>query len=270
MEPETRRELLLFFGITFAFSWLLWVPQVLRFNGLPDLPEIVGLPGMFAPFGPAVAAFWLTWHRSGRAGAKRLWLRGWRLDFPKKWLVPALLLGPLTGLAAAGLVLTINGTFSWEHGVSAAAIAPVFLMIFFTNAMPEEYGWRGYALDRLQLSSTALGASVVLGLIWALWHLPLFYIEGTTQAAIPMYQFILQTIVLSIFYTWLYNNTGGSILVVGLFHAVTNTAAAAIPFWTSDFGRWVDFGILVALAAIVIWHWGSAKLAGNAVPGSAE
>ena len=157
---ESKRELLQFIGITFVFSWLLWAPQVLRYNGFPDLPEIVGLPGMFAPFGPAVAAFWLTWRRSGRSGAKMLWLRGWRLDFTKKWLVPALLLGPVTGLATAAFVFTINGTFSWEFGVSAAAIVPVFLMIFLTNAMPEEYGWRGYALDRLQQSGTALGAAV--------------------------------------------------------------------------------------------------------------
>jgi membrane protease YdiL (CAAX protease family) len=257
---ETKRELLKFAAITYAFSWLLWAPQVLRYNGFPGLPEIVGLPGMFAPFGPAVAAFWLTWRRSGRAGAKELWLRGWRLDFPKKWLLPALLFGPVTGLAAVGLILAIEGGFSWEHGVSATAILPVFAMIFFTNAMPEEYGWRGYALDRLQRGSTALAASLVLGLVWALWHLPLFYIEGTTQAAIPLYEFILQTMVLSIFYTWLYNSTGGSILVVGLFHAVTNASAAAIPFWVNGIGRWVQFGILLVAAAIVILRWGPARL----------
>ena len=61
--------------------------------------------------------------------------------------------------------------------------------------------------------------------------------------------------VLAIFYTWLHNNTNGSVLIAALFHAVSNTAAAAIPFWTSDFGRWVDFGILLLLAGIVLWRW---------------
>ena len=75
MNPITNRQLVQFFAITFAVSWLLWIPAVLKSNGFPGLPDIVGLPGMFAPFGPAVAAFWLTGRQSGKAGAKALWLR---------------------------------------------------------------------------------------------------------------------------------------------------------------------------------------------------
>jgi len=260
MEKGIKRELIQFFGITFGFSWLLWIPQVLKFNGFPDLPDIVGLPGMFAPFGPAVAAFWLTWRRSGKAGAKTLWLRGWQVNFSKIWLLPTLLLGPVTGLLAMAFIYVVEGNISWEYGVPLTNIVPLFLIIYFMNALPEEYGWRGYALDRLQENGNALGASLILGFIWAIWHLPLFFIEGTTQAAIPLYQFILQTMVLSIFYTWLHNNTTGSILIAGLFHAVSNTSAAAIPFWVSDLGRWGDFGILIILAAVIIWRWGWKKL----------
>jgi membrane protease YdiL (CAAX protease family) len=260
MNEKTNREQFQFIGITYGFSWLLWLPQVLKFNGFPNLPDIVGLPGMFAPFGPAVAAFWLTWRQSGKVGAKKLWLRGWQVNFSKKWLLPALLLGPITGLLAVACVYATEGNIFWEYGVPIFMIVPVFFLIYFTNALPEEYGWRGYALDRLQKSNNALKASLVLGLIWALWHLPLFFIEGTTQAAIPMYQFFLQTLVLSIFYTWLHNNTAGSVLIAGLFHAVSNTAAAVIPFWVSNFGRWIDFGILVVMATIVIWRWGWKKL----------
>ncbi len=139
-------------------------------------------------------------------------------------------------------------------------IIPVYLLIFSTNALPEEYGWRGFALDPLQKRTTALGASLVLGSIWAVWHLPLFFIEGTTQAAIPMYQYFLQTIVLAIFYTWLHNNTGGSVFIAILFHSVANTSAAVVPFWTIELGRWINFGILIVTAAVVIIIWGSKRL----------
>ena len=61
MKGTSNRRLTTFFIITFVFSWLLWLPQVLKFNGFPELPDIVGLPGMFAPFGPMVAAFFLVW-----------------------------------------------------------------------------------------------------------------------------------------------------------------------------------------------------------------
>lgn len=260
MSRITNRQLVKFFVITLAFSWLLWLPAVLRSNWFPDLPAIVGLPGMFAPFGPALAAFWLTWRQSGKAGAKALWLRGWRVSFKKKWLIPALLFGPVTSLIAVVLILLVGGEIGWEHAVAPLAIVPIFLLIYFTNALPEEFGWRGYALDPLQTRFKALPASLVLGAVWALWHLPLFFIEGTTQEAIPMYEFFLQTMVLAIFYTWLHNNTGGSVLIAALFHATANTAAAAIPFWTTDLGRWLDFGVLVVLAVMIVWHWGWRRL----------
>jgi membrane protease YdiL (CAAX protease family) len=260
MKDISNRRLRQFFIITFAFSWILWLPQVLKFNGFPEWPDVVGLPGMFAPFGPAFAAFLLVWRNEGKGGLKELWLRGWRLKFDKKWLLPALLFGPVTALLTVLILKFVGGSFSWEYGISAGMILPVFLLIFFTNALPEEYGWRGFALDPLQKRTTALGASLVLGLIWAIWHLPLFFIDGTTQAAIPIYQYFLQTILLSFFYTWLYNNSGGSILIAAIFHAVSNISAAVVPFWTTDLGRWINFGILLFAAIVVLFLWGGKRL----------
>ncbi len=251
-----QNHLFQFFALTFTFSWLLWLLPLLKSNGFPDLPESVGLLGMFAPFGPAVAAFWLIWRESGKTGAKRLWQRGWRLSFDKKWLIPALLLGPLVALFTAVIMLATGRSIAWEYGIPPLMIVPIFLLIYVTNALPEEFGWRGYALDPLQKHFNALPASLILGLIWALWHLPLFFIAGTTQQAIPLYQFILQTMLLAVFYTWLHNNTGGSVLIATLFHASANTAAAAVPTWTTELGRWLNFGLLVVMAGIVVWRWG--------------
>lgn len=254
-----------FLATAFAFSWLLWLLPMLKSNGFPDLPESVGLLGMLAPFGPAVAAFWLTWRESGAAGAQRLWLRGWRLNSGRKWLIPALLLGPLVALLTVALLLAMGRSITWEHGVPLLMVVPIFLLIYVANALPEEYGWRGYALDPLQARFNALAASLILGAIWALWHLPLFFIEGTTQQAIPFYQFVLQTMLLAVFYTWLYNNTGGSVLIAALFHASANTAAAAIPSWTTELGRWLNFGLLAVIAGIIVWRWGWRRLSGRLV-----
>lgn len=112
--------------------------------------------------------------------------------------------------------------------------------------------YSGFALAPLQKRTNPLRASLILGIIWAVWPLPLFFIEGTTQAAIPLYQYFLQTIVFSIFYTWLHNNTGGSVLVAIIFHAVSNTSAVVAPFWTTELGRWIDFGILFIAAVVVL------------------
>jgi membrane protease YdiL (CAAX protease family) len=260
MKETSNRRLATFFIITFIFSWVLWLPQVLKFNGFSELPDIVGLPGMFAPFGPMVAAFFLVWKHEGKEGVKELWLRGWRLNFKKTWLFPALLLGPATALLTVLILIVVQGSFSWEYGIPAVMIIPIFLLIFLTNSLPEEFGWRGYALDPLQERTNALGASLILGLIWAVWHLPLFFIEGTTQAAIPIYQYFLQTMVLAIFYTWLHNNTGGSVLIAILFHTFANISAAVVPFWTLELGRWINFVILVIAAGVIIIRFGWTRL----------
>lgn len=184
-----------------------------------------------------------------------LWVRGWRLDFDKRWLVPTLGLVPLLGLVNVAIVLALGGEIDWDVGVGPAMVVPVFLLIYLANALPEEYGWRGYALDPLQRRLGPLGASLGLGLVWGLWHLPLAFIEGTTQAAIPFHEFVLQTMVLAILYTWLHNHTGGSVLVAALFHASANITGAAIPTWTTPLGRWVNFGLLLVVAAFVVWGW---------------
>ncbi len=118
---------------------------------------------------------------------KQLWLRAWHLQFEKKWLLPALFLGLFTTGTTAGLIVLMGGTIEWEHGLPLAALGPVFVLIFITNALPEEFGWRGYALDRLQNGSNALVASLILGAIWGVWHLPLHFMDGTVQEIIPVY-----------------------------------------------------------------------------------
>ncbi|MCA9924691.1 MAG: CPBP family intramembrane metalloprotease [Anaerolineales bacterium] len=256
MKQQTNRQLAQFFGLTFIISWLLWLPPLLKSTLLPHLPDIAGLPGMFAPFGPMIAAFWLTYRENGRLGIKTLWRRAWQLRFDKKWLLPTVLLGPFLALATAGLLILSGHPIAWETAVPLTALGPLFGLIFFTNALPEEFGWRGYALDRLQQQHSALTASLILGLMWGLWHLPLHFIAGTTQEIIPVYQFVLQQMGLAILYTWLVNNTRGSILVAALFHAIANVSAAAVPFWTADLGRWLNFGILVVLAGIIVCRWG--------------
>ena len=97
-------------------------------------------------------------------------------------------------------------------------------------------------------------------LLWGLWHLPLHFIDGTVQSAIPVYQFVLQQMVLAIFYTWLFNNTRGAVSVAILFHAVGNLMGAAVPHWTTDQGRWIGFAVLVVFAMIVTLFWGPQHL----------
>ena len=94
--------------------------------------------------------------------------------------------------------------------------------IFPGSALGEEIGWRGYALPRLQAGRSALGASLILGVIWALWHLPLWLTGAPGRTLILYAAFVVSVIALSVILTWVYNSTGGSLLMVVLLHATQN------------------------------------------------
>ena len=257
---KSQTNLTVFFILSFVISWLLWLAPLLRSNDLVQLPEFTEIFGMFAPFGPFIAAFWLTRRDHGKPGTKSLWKRGWSLDFDKMWLVPTIFLMPVIGLVAIAVLKLMGESIQWDAGISLIAALPTFIFIYLLNALPEEYGWRGYALGPMQTRFNALTASLILGALWGLWHLPLHFIEGTVQANIPVYQFILQQMVLAVFYTWLFNNTRGSVFIAILFHAIANIVGAAIPYWTTNQGRWIGFIIQALFAVAIILIWGPQHL----------
>lgn len=162
------RNLLLFFLIAFAWSWLFWMSEVLWSFHL-----------YLAPFGPTISAFLLPYIQEGRNGVKDLLKRGLDFQFRKIWLVPIFLLMP----AIVGCSLLLADCGDTLPNIPALSqpwiIIPAFFYILFLGGpVAEEYGWRGYALDRLQTYYNALVSSVILGIVWGLWHLPLFFMEG--------------------------------------------------------------------------------------------
>jgi membrane protease YdiL (CAAX protease family) len=255
------KNLGLFFLIAFAWSWLFLLPRVLATAGWFTLPGWLSFfLGAIAAFGPFIAAFALTSWNEGQEGVMSLWRRGWEYRFQKKWLAPTLLLPPVVAVLTVLSVMLAGKNIDWELAPPLLTLFPVFMLIFFTNAFPEEFGWRGYVLDRFQLRWNALVASLILGAIWGLWQLPLHFIGGTIQHTVPIWEFVAQTIVVTIAYTWLYNNTGGSILVAMLFHAVNSFTAAVVPYWTTEAGRWIHLAILLLVVGAIVLIWGQKTL----------
>lgn len=247
-----RKELWQFFLIAFGWMWALNIPRVLVSREIITLPPLVDtMLGYLAVFGPGVAAFVLTRIHSGRVGLKTLWRRGWSGNYPKKWLVPAFLLMPVMGGITFLIMKLLGQSIPWEYSLPPAMIVPIGLLIWLLGALPEEYGWRGYALPRLLKGNSPLVASLILGLIWGLWHLPLHFISTSTQYVIPIWQYLLQTIVLSVIYTWFFLGANGSILVAGIFHAMGNITGALIPYWVTESGRWISFIQLLIIAVLL-------------------
>lgn len=243
-------SLLIFVGLTFLLSWSAW-GILLATGGDPTagtLPLLLWVAGGFGPTAAALA----TARLDGRPRFRRLLreLIRWRVGW--KWYL--LILLP-AGVAATSL-LVIGADTSSDTSILAALTAT--LSAFLVNALVaggnEELGWRGYAQPSLQRIIRPLWASLVVGVIWALWHSPLYLMSGTSQADSSFIWFTIQAVALSIILAWSYNGTGRSILVPLLIHASVNTFyAAAVTFEDSiDFAQFEVVASLTMSAAAVV------------------
>ncbi|HHX63819.1 MAG TPA: CPBP family intramembrane metalloprotease [Chloroflexi bacterium] len=220
-----------YFIIAYGFSWLVWLPGVLASRDLFDLPVPAMALVILGAHGPLVSAMALTWRTEGRAGALRLLKRGFDLRLPVGWWVLMLLLPVTLGGAAVWLNATVSG-YRPEFPLLERPwfIVPTFLYLFFIGgSVQEEYGWRGYALPRLLARWSPLRASMVLGLLWGVWHLPLFYIAGAGQAFMPPDLFLALPVAFGVFFTWFYLRTGGNLFTALWFHASINLSLSLFP-----------------------------------------
>lgn len=225
-------SLLRFFGFTFAVTWALYLVAGAAVRGGSDadttsraLLELVFLPGTVAP---AAVAIWLTAREQGSAGVRAL------LGRVLEWRV-----GARWYLFAVGYMASVKLTAALGHRVAtgewpAFGSTPVLLMasavVFSTPIQAgEEVGWRGYALPRLAARLGLGPASVLLGAIWATWHLPLFVLPGIPKTGESFSLFLPGVTALSVAMAWLYARTRGSLLLVMLMHAAVNNTTGIVP-----------------------------------------
>jgi uncharacterized protein len=259
MSLVRRHPLITFFVLAYALSWIIESPLVFLRDTVTTTQGLVLV--ILASNVPSMLAIVLTAIVLGR-GALRKLLGGlliWRVN-PFWYLV--VVLGPV---ALAGGVVALNsllGGPALSLGMPLLGVA-FFLAfsIFPGSALGEEIGWRGYALPRLQAGRSALGASLIIGPIWGLWHLPLWLTGDPVKTPIFYVPFYFSVIALSVILTWVYNSTRGSLLMVVLLHATYNLP---ITLFIDDLGSRATvpvllyFGLLV-VAAIVVIIWAGPK-----------
>jgi hypothetical protein len=234
-----------FFGLTYAISWSIWLLMaVLSLDIRAPLGSTLNIAAIF---GPTLAGLILTAVRHGRSGVGQIIVRLWQPRPRPAWIGAALLL-PLAILTAAAMLAFLMGELTLA---STAATGWLLLfgefvrIFFFGGPLGEEIGWRGYALPRLLRDHSPMRASVLLGLVWGVWHAPIYAIAGTGQnemlrsgGSFPFLfvAFVVWTIGLSVLFTWLYKLAGGNLLVVILFHAAVNTAVFLPTFFHAQSG----------------------------------
>ncbi len=244
-----RNPLVAFTLITFLLSWTFWLPQVLFSQGYITVQN--PLWG-FGSFSPSIAGVIVIAIVSGKKGLKALWSRllNWKIKltwyafvfiFPPLVIVIAFLIHRLSG-GAIPLLITTESLF--------LIIPTFFLVLLLGGPLNEELGWRGFMLPQLLKSASSLHAALIVGVIWAIWHLPLFWISGASQEGIPVGAVLLQIIALSFIFTWLHNRTGGSLLIPLFFHAALNTSGVILPVLPAQAGSLQPYLITVILAVL--------------------
>jgi hypothetical protein len=192
----------------------------------------------------------------------RLLARAIQLDYSKRWLLVALLLPPaiVGGALAVAAATDTTPTFPWAGQPVILPIAFVWILLL-GGPVQEEFGWRGYLLDPLQDRLTPVGGGLAVGLVWAVWHLPLFYIPSETiYYQNPILGFVVSITLLSVLMTWVYNITSGSLLPALLMHTSWNWAQGMFPILESDQASLTMVGLLILATIVVVMYSGPRRL----------
>ena len=258
---------MLFFALAFGWSWTCWLlAPVFHAASLGTASTLLFLGG----FGPCIAAFIVVRTTGGPAGV-RVWLGKclqWRGN--RGWMALAFL-SPLAVLTlAAAIYVVLGGSMprSPALGHVPLFLANFVLVFLLGGPLGEELGWRGYALPAMQQHLGWRGASLVLGAIWGVWHLPLFFVASSSQnqGAIPA--FFVLIVATSVFYAWLFNRSAGSVVPALLLHTASNWWPSLVPILPSDANqrpyRWLICLVVTAAICLLLRRNGDRPIEGLA------
>jgi uncharacterized protein len=227
-----KHPLAVYFVLAYVFAWII----------IPLPPSSLAF-GFLALFGPAFSATLIARVTEGPAGVRELWSRAllWRVE-PLMYEF-AILLPPALIVIGMGIAYLLGNPVTFQtNGMIGLATAALFV--------GEELGWRGYALPRLLSQRNPITASLILGCLWALWHLPNFIFPTAGVPPLgPFPLFAVWVIAETFVFTWLYINSTGSVLITTLMHASIN----AFTFEGMDLtGKWMLQAALWVITAFIL------------------
>lgn len=252
------RSLLAFFALTYAVTWTLWFVATWVSGGVESTAPTPGvltalwyLPGTIMP---SLAALWLTARADGSPGVRALLGQILQAPMQARWYLFAI--GYMATIKLAVALVHRAGTEEWPpFGSEPWYILAAAIVMFTPVQAGEEIGWRGFALPRLAARMGLARASVLLGVIWATWHLPLFYVAApdTYGQSFPLY--LLQVTAVSVAMAWVYGHTNGSLLLMMLMHSAINQTLGIVPSAAEQVGNPLTAGgtLVGRLTALLLW-----------------
>jgi membrane protease YdiL (CAAX protease family) len=241
-----RWPLAAYIVLVFGLEWLLVL--LLQSIATPMMALFIGA------WLPNIAGVLITAAADGREGLRRLFSRVVRWQVGFKWYVIAWW-APIIIVMLALSIYALSG-----HALPAMApealVIPLLLVNVVLGPLGEELGWRGTALPLLQARWNVLTSSLVLGVVWGLYHVPTFLLPGLPQNNVPPLAFLLGAVGLNIFMVWMFNHTHGSLIMPFLAHWAFNFAGSASGIYGVPTLLWLVAGLWwVIAAAIVLFDW---------------
>jgi len=259
-----KRPLWAYFVLAYALSWLVLAPLLIAGSTASLVRTILGI---LSDFGPPLAAVIVVGVLEEKDGLRAWLTRIFRWRVKPAWYLAALLVPVVLVYLGYGFYLLLRGTPLKSYEIPPPLLFLVTLLfIMFLGGGQEEPGWRGFALPRLQERFGALGASMLLGVIWAFWHTPKFFIPGTIQSETPMLWYLLLAPAVTTLLTWIFNSAKGSVLPAMLLHAGINTAPGLIPLDRPGGLVSMRWAVLIAIwlmVAVLVLVYRPEKLSGK-------
>ncbi|HKO14831.1 MAG TPA: type II CAAX endopeptidase family protein [Gemmatimonadaceae bacterium] len=257
------RAIARFLILTFAATWalwalVLWTSAAHTSSARPPALLLGGPVFLLGVFAPALVATALTALDEGRQAVGALLGRILRWRVGLRFYAFALLLMPFTKLAVALLHRALTG--AWPHfGDTRPALLLAAAILGTIGQVGEEVGWRGYLLPRLTERTGLAAASLIVGVIWALWHLPLFFAAGADTYQQSFLLYALQVMAYSVALAWLYWRTGGSLLLTMFMHSAFNNTKDIVPSGAMQGGGMFTLRstLVFRLTVLLLWTFGA-------------
>lgn len=256
--PGLRRQisahpLAAFVALAYLISWSWWIPFVLSGE---TFKQGVGWPTQMPGLaGPLLAALIVTWAVDGGEGLRRLWrsIAAWRVGW--WWLVVPVTLG----VGAIGMLVSVDdiamADLTTYSGIATGlgALATI-AYVFVFNGLGEEVGWRGFAVSRLLRTHSLTATSLIVAAMWAPWHLPMFFALESFEAftVVEVIGWVIGLTAGAFLLTWLFRGSGGSILLVAVWHTAFNFTSAATPASEGMVAAITSTLVMIAAVAIVV------------------
>ena len=248
-----RHALLTYFVLVYVLTLACWIPLAIS-KSTASFPFLVLY--VLANIMPSLVGILLTALFSGKSGIGELFRRLGQVRVPLTWYAVVLLLVPVLLFVAIGVHMLLGGAmiaYAWSGFLS------MLILSGFGAGLGEELGWRGFALPQLLARQQAFAASLLLGVLWGLWHLPEALAMGTSPVSFIL--FVLELTADAVLFTWVYNNTKGSLFLMVLFHAAVTTTGVMFLAPQRDLIVFILYVILLwVTVTLVVVRTGTSRL----------